>query len=258
LKFIHSAGLLHRDIKPSNILVDSSCLIKICDFGLCRSISSEERPEDIEYTDYVATRWYRSPEVLMGSRRYDIGIDLWSVGCIIGEMFHCRPLIPGSSTATQLEMIFELTGNPTSEDVASWRSPYARAMLNDVQAKCRVSLDELCRDQLPRDAKGLMKCLFRLDPNKRGTSDVALGHCYLADIRDPRQETAYPHGPIRIGISDCAKLTADEYRRRIYSIIAEAREGPESNRMYSRSDSMNEVPSAVSYDSMEIIDNTQV
>jgi hypothetical protein len=119
-------------------------------------------------------------------------------------------------------------------------------MLNDVRAKCRVSLDELCRDRLPRDARGLMKCLLRLDPNMRGTSEVALGHAYLADVRDPVQETAYPRGPIRIGISDGAKLTADEYRRRIYRIIADL-----------TSDIMNELPSAVSYDSMDINDNSQ-
>lgn len=194
----------------------------------------------------------------MGSRRYDIGIDLWSVGCIVGEMFRCRPLMPGTSTAVQLEMIFEVTGNPTSVEISSWRSPRAMSMLNDVRAKCRVSLDELCRDRLPRDARGLMKCLLRLDPNMRGTSEVALGHAYLADVRDPVQETAYPRGPIRIGISDGAKLTADEYRRRIYRIIAEESKGPESyTTMHLTSDIMNELPSAVSYDSMDINDNSQ-
>ncbi|KAL3821903.1 hypothetical protein ACHAXA_008437 [Cyclostephanos tholiformis] len=254
LKFVHSAELLHRDVKPSNILVDSNCFIKLCDFGLCRSISSVGHPEDIEYTDYVATRWYRSPEVLMGSRRYNGGIDLWSVGCIIGEMFRCRPLMPGSSTNAQLEMIFELTGNPTSDDVESWQSPYARAILRDVRAKCRVSLDELCRDRLPGDARSLMKCLFNLDPSKRGTPTTALEHRYLADFHDPRREVVYPHGPIGIGISDCTKLTADEYRRRLYGIIAGERGESESTSVHSRSDGMNVVPPTVSFDSMEAND----
>ena len=258
LKFIHSAALLHRDIKPSNILVDSSCLIKLCDFGLCRSISSDELPENIEFTDYIATRWYRSPEILMGSRKYNEGIDLWSVGCIIGEMFRCRPLIPGASTMAQVEMIFELTGNPTAGDVNSWQSPFAPAILQNVQAKCRVSLDELCHN-LPRDAKSLMKSLFKLDPRKRGTAATALEHCYLADFHDPDKEIVYPHGPIKIGINDSTKLTANDYRQKLYGSIAEKEWGSGASTdsaagvasAHSRADSLDEVPPTVSYDSME-------
>ena len=98
LKYVHSARLLHRDVKPSNVLVDAGCAIKLCDFGLCRSLASEGGataaaggPEDpAPLTDYVATRWYRGPEILVGSRRYTEGIDLWSVGCILGERFRGR------------------------------------------------------------------------------------------------------------------------------------------------------------------------
>lgn len=231
LKFIHSAGLLHRDIKPSNILLDANCYIKLCDFGLCRSITVDDTSsstttttlphENIDFTDYIATRWYRCPEILVGSRRYSIGVDLWSVACIIGEMFRSRPLIAGASTMQQVEMIFELTGNPTSSDVESWQSPFTAGILKNVQAKCRVSLDELCHS-LPTDAKALMKNLFKLTPSKRGTAASALEHIYLADFHDLEQEIVYPHGPIRIGISDREKLTANEYRNRLNSSIATA------------------------------------
>jgi len=129
LKYIHSAKLLHRDIKPSNILIDSSCSIKLCDFGLCRSISSDDLPENLVLTDYIATRWYRSPEILMGSKKYTQGVDLWSAGCILGEMFRTRPLLPGASTMAQVERIFEVTGNPTARDVISWQSQFANAMM---------------------------------------------------------------------------------------------------------------------------------
>ena len=97
--------------------------------------------ESMVLTDYIATRWYRCPEILMGSRKYSEGIDLWSVGCIIGEMFRSRPLLPGASTMGQVERIFELTGNPKATDVKSWQSEFANAMLENVQAKCRVRLD---------------------------------------------------------------------------------------------------------------------
>ena len=227
LKYICSAKLLilHRDIKPANtnILIDSSCSINLCDFGLCRSISSDELPENLVLTDYIATRWYRSPEILMGSRKYTEGIDLWSVGCILGEMFRSRPLLPGASSMAQVEKIFELTGNPTAKDVKSWQSPFATAMLENVQAKSRVRLYDLC-EFLPRDAKHLMKSLFKLDPNKRSTAEIALGHDYLADFHDPAKEIVYPHGPIKIGINDSTKLTADQYREKLYLNIDEKRE----------------------------------
>ncbi|KAL7539891.1 hypothetical protein ACHAXR_009685 [Thalassiosira sp. AJA248-18] len=283
LKYIHSAKLLHRDIKPSNILVDSKCSIKLCDFGLCRSISSDELPENLVLTDYIATRWYRSPEILMGSRKYTEGIDLWSAGCILGEMFRSRPLIPGPSTMGQVEKIFELTGNPTAKDVKSWQSTFATAMLENVHAKSRVRLDDLCPN-LPKDAKYLIKTLFKLDPNKRGTAESALEHDYVADFHDPAKEIVYLHGPIKIGIDDNTKLTADEYRRQLYRNMKEKRGGEqqqqqqfrheeleqqeEPNRLMDTStlprapcaigsvqargeDAIDAVPSAVSYDSLE-------
>lgn len=182
----------------------------------------------------------------MGSRRYNEGIDLWSVACTIGEMFRSRPLIPGASTMAQVEMIFELMGNPTAGDVISWQSPFASAMLQNVQAKCRVSLDELCHN-LPRDAKSLMKSLFKLDPSKRGTAATALEHCYLADFHDPDQEIIYPHGPIKIGINDSTKLTANEYRQKLYGSIAEKQGGSDT--------SVGEVLPTVSYDSLEYDEN---
>lgn len=278
LKYIHSAKLLHRDIKPSNILVDASCSIKLCDFGLCRSIavSSDELSstnENMELTDYIATRWYRSPEILMGSRRYTEGVDLWSAGCILGEMFRSRPILPGASTMGQVEKIFELTGNPSAKDVKSWKSPFATAMLENVQAKNRVRLDDLCHNKLPRDAKSLMKSLFKLDPSKRGSAELTLGHDYLVDFHDSEKEIVYPHGPITIGIDDNTKLTADEYRRQLFchnvegekqEEIAQQRDEQPNNRTMRASratiiDAMHHprsalpiaVPLTVSYDSLD-------
>lgn len=103
IKFMHSADLLHRDIKPSNLLLNSDCHVKLCDFGLCRNIAETAGPEP-HLTDYVATRWYRAPEILLGSPRYTKGVDMWAVGCILGEMLSGRPTFAGTSTMNQVHI----------------------------------------------------------------------------------------------------------------------------------------------------------
>jgi mitogen-activated protein kinase 15 len=92
-------------VQPSNILLNSECLVKICDFGLARSVYT--KADNPILTDYVATRWYRAPEILLGSTRYTKGIDMWSIGCIFGELLGGKPMFPGTSTLNQLDRIME-------------------------------------------------------------------------------------------------------------------------------------------------------
>mmetsp|Transcript_19113 Transcript_19113/g.63014 ORF Transcript_19113/g.63014 Transcript_19113/m.63014 type:complete len:256 (-) Transcript_19113:240-1007(-) len=110
LKYMHTAGMLHRDMKPSNMLLNSDCLVKVCDFGLARSIAalSNNSVSNPVLTDYVATRWYRAPEILLGSTKYTKGVDIWSIGCILGEMLGGKPTFPGTSTMNQLDRIIEV------------------------------------------------------------------------------------------------------------------------------------------------------
>ena len=96
LKFIHSAQVLHRDLKPSNLLVNSNCDLAICDFGLARGVSPEVAGQ---LTEYVVTRWYRAPELLCESADYDEKVDVWSVGCVLGEILGRRPIFKGNSSA---------------------------------------------------------------------------------------------------------------------------------------------------------------
>ena len=96
LKFIHSAKVLHRDLKPSNLLVNSNCDLAICDFGLARGVSPEVAGQ---LTEYVVTRWYRAPELLCESADYDEKVDVWSVGCVLGEILGRRPIFKGNSSA---------------------------------------------------------------------------------------------------------------------------------------------------------------
>lgn len=94
LKYIHSGKVVHRDLKPRNLLVNSNCDLKICDFGLARAILPNLKYKN-DMTDYVATRWYRAPELLLESRNYTEAVDMWAVGCIFAELLKRKPLLPG-------------------------------------------------------------------------------------------------------------------------------------------------------------------
>lgn len=113
---LHHLQLIHRDLKPSNVLLDSSCLVKLCDFGLVRSLNAVEEDSQI-LSEEVATKWYRAPELLLGSRSYGFPVDMWSVGCIAAELLTGKTLFSGSSTLEQLEKIIELTGMVGKEDL---------------------------------------------------------------------------------------------------------------------------------------------
>ena len=123
LKYVHSAAVLHRDLKPSNLLLNANCDLKICDFGLARTAKG---PEDF-LTEYVVTRWYRAPELLLSCAEYTAAIDVWSVGCIFAELLGRKPLFPGKDYVHQLNLITRVIGSPSEvrSPHTDW-SPYDR------------------------------------------------------------------------------------------------------------------------------------
>lgn len=219
LKYLHSAELLHRDMKPSNLLLNSECHMKVADFGLARSIASLEKEQVANpvLTDYVATRWYRAPEILLGSTKYTKGVDMWSVGCILGELLGGKPMFPGTSTMNQLDKILGVTGRPSAEDIESIKSPFAATMLESLPPNQTRNLSEMFPNA-SLEALDMLKRLLHFNPNKRITADDALKHPYVALFHSNDEPVAL--APIRIVFDDNVKYTIQEYRDKLYSEIS--------------------------------------
>lgn len=217
LKYIHSGEIIHRDLKPSNILINSDCLIKLADFGLARSVDKAIEEGDPIMTEYVATRWYRAPEIVLGSNQYSKAVDVWSVGCILAELINGRALFPGKSTLNQIELILSVLGKPDSRDIKDIGSENAYSIINSIGGKQRMSFEKFFKDQNPVVIDFLRKCLY-FNPKKRFTIDDALNHPYIAQFREKKTEKIL-NEPIHISIDDNKKLSIKEYREALYNNI---------------------------------------
>ena len=218
MKFLHSAGIIHRDLKPSNILINSDSFIKVCDFGLARCTTSAIG-KDVIMTDYVATRWYRAPEILLGSTRYGVQADMWSIGCIFGELLGGKPMFPGTSTLSQINKVLEVTGKPSKEDIDSINSELAETMLENVVINKTKSLKALY-PKATEDELDLLSKLLQFNPNKRIDVNKALEHNYVKEFHSQYSDTEIIcDKPIHVPIDDNVKYPAKEYRKRLYDEV---------------------------------------
>ncbi len=220
LYYIHSGGLIHRDLKPSNIMLNSDCRAKIIDFGLSRSVSDVFQ-KDIVLTDYVATRWYRSPEILFGAPQYSTGIDMWALGCILAELMLGKPLFPGESTLNQLERIVSLIGSPTESEMQAIPNKFTGTILQNLRG--RPSTFNACFATHNPDAVDLLRRLLSFDPANRLSAAQVLRHPYLALFHDPASEPAL-YTPVRVHMSDNTRYTITEYRRALYRRIVQRKQ----------------------------------
>ncbi|CAP38832.2 Protein CBR-DYF-5 [Caenorhabditis briggsae] len=172
LSFMHKNGFFHRDMKPENIMCNGTELVKIADFGLAREIRSKP-----PYTDYVSTRWYRAPEILLRSTSYNSPIDIWALGCIMAELYMLRPLFPGTSEMDQLFKIISILGTPNKDD---WAEGYqlASAMNFRFQQVVATPMEQVV-NTISKEGMKLMMDMMLWNPEKRPNANQSLKYKYF-------------------------------------------------------------------------------
>ncbi|KAJ6788633.1 hypothetical protein PWT90_09443 [Aphanocladium album] len=191
LKYIHSANVLHRDLKPGNLLVNADCELKIADFGLARGFSIDPDENAGYMTEYVATRWYRAPEIMLSFQNYTKAIDVWSVGCILAELLGGRPFFKGRDYVDQLNQILHILGTPSEETLCRIGSPRAQEYVRNLPFMPRKPFQSLFPNANPH-ANNLLDAMLAFDPSSRITVEAALQHPYLEIWHDASDEPDCP------------------------------------------------------------------
>lgn len=198
LEHLHANKILHRDMKAANLLINNKGVLQIADFGLARPYDDPipqpgkgggEATRD--YTTLVVTRWYRPPELLLQLRRYTTAIDMWGVGCVFGEMFKGKPILAGNSDLNQAQMIFDLVGSPTEENMPGWSSLPGCEGISSFQYR-PSTLPQAFREQ-GSSAISLLTELLKLDWRKRINAMDALQHPYFTNTPLPAHPSEIPH-----------------------------------------------------------------
>ena len=212
LKYIHSANVLHRDLKPGNLLVNADCELKICDFGLARGFSVDPEENAGYMTEYVATRWYRAPEIMLSFQSYTKAsmfdrlsetvecrihahhsyvVDVWSVGCILAELLGGRPFFKGRDYVDQLNQILHILGTPNEETLSRIGSPRAQEYVRNLPFMPKTPFTSLFPQANP-DALDLLDRMLAFDPSSRISVTEALEHPYLSIWHDASDEPDCP------------------------------------------------------------------
>ena len=230
---------MHRDIKPQNILVNANCDSRICDFGMARAAVTQDvdplgpMPDqagvarnkfahaEVTYnvTNYCSSRWYRSPEQLVNATNYSTAIDIWALGCVIGEMVQRRPLFPGTCTLSQLSLIVHITGRPPDVDLTGINSRYVVPILEGLGKSKEGNLADILTYGTP-EVHDLVRLCLQFNPDKRLTATEALEHPFIGHFHHPDVELNHSSaatGGITLPLSDDIQYSVSAYRDRIYA-----------------------------------------
>ena len=200
--------LFNRDLKPSNIAVNEDCELKILDFGLARLT-------DDQMTGYVATRWYRAPEIMLNWMHYNQTVDIWSVGCIMAELLTGQTLFPGTDHIDQLKSIMNLCGTPRDDLLEKIISQSARNFIKTLPIIPKKDFINVFVGANPK-AVDLLEKMLVLDTDVRLTANEALQHPYLEKFHDPDDE---PSAPLYDKSYEDAELTIDQWKQLAYEEI---------------------------------------
>lgn len=174
INFCHQHNCIHRDVKPENILLTKEGVVKLCDFGFARTMNPGEK-----YTDYVATRWYRAPELLVGDTQYGPPVDVWAIGCVTAELIKGEALWPGKSDVDQLYLICKTVGNLIPRHVQIFKANDFFAGINFPEPDTRESLESKMPLTISEQGLDFLKKCLDKDPQKRYTCEQLLLHPYF-------------------------------------------------------------------------------
>lgn len=217
LAYLHAQHILHRDLKTSNLLLNNAGELKLADFGMARYTSTPPPPH---LTQLVVTLWYRAPELLLGTKTYDSSIDMWSLGCILGELLTTHPLLPGTNEVSQLSQIFTLLGPPTTQNWPTFRTlPNTKALhplLSNPSSSTQnpTILTPQKFPYLSSTGLSLLRSLLSLNPSHRPSASEVLNHPYLREEPRAKSKAMFPTFPSKGGL---------EKRRRVVTPQAPVR-----------------------------------
>ncbi|KAE8365190.1 kinase-like domain-containing protein [Aspergillus caelatus] len=214
LDFLHSQWIMHRDLKTSNLLMNNRGEIKIADFGMARYYG--DPPPKL--TQLVVTLWYRSPELLLGAEKYGTEIDMWSIGCIFGELLTKEPLLQGKNEVDQVSKIFALTGPPTPQTWPGFRSlPNAKSLRLPQTSAPSGNPPLLPRSKFPfltNAGLQLLSSLLALNPSSRPTTQECLSHPYFREDPRPKPKEMFPTFPSKAGMEKRRRRQTPEAPKR--------------------------------------------
>ncbi|KAB8215224.1 kinase-like domain-containing protein [Aspergillus novoparasiticus] len=214
LYFLHSQWIMHRDLKTSNLLMNNRGEIKIADFGMARYYG--DPPPKL--TQLVVTLWYRSPELLLGAEKYGTEIDMWSIGCIFGELLTKEPLLQGKNEVDQVSKIFALTGPPTPQTWPGFRSlPNAKSLRLPQTSAPSGNPPLLPRSKFPfltNAGLQLLSSLLALNPSSRPTTQECLSHPYFREDPRPKPKEMFPTFPSKAGMEKRRRRQTPEAPKR--------------------------------------------
>lgn len=220
LKYMHSANIVHQDLKPENILVNTNCEVRICDFGLSKVIDQNEKT-NVQLAQYITTRSYRAPELLLSYDNYGPAIDMWSLGCIMAQLLLFKPLFLANSPMEQLIQIVSLLGSPTNEDLSGCTNQNSLDFMSSIPVQNQAMFKKAFPTASSEEIDLLSKMLC-WDPEKRITADQALKHPFVAVFHCENFEPTSQ--PLDISDFEREDITLEEIKKLLWADILKFRQ----------------------------------